>query len=589
MLNKITNIKSFLYLGLCLSVTVSTLSSCKKFLDLEPKEGLENKQVYRNLYDADAAVIGVYGKLMNLAEQHVVLNELRADLLTVTDNTIPALREINENDVSKISSENPYISPKKFYEVILNCNDVLKNFIAMRDESKLDLDQFKERYSDVLAIRTWVYLQLGIHYGSVPYVTDALEDIDAVLDKSKYPILEFSALLDKLIADAESMPYKEFYSSGSSLLTQVDGYSTERLFINKNALLGDLYLWKGDYNAAARAYKDVMTAYDNLGKDDFRFDRFKMRWAEVSSNNDLSVGYLRYRTEDVTTLVNSTSQGWRSIFSRGQDALWDTEWVWTLPFSPNFKPENPFIKLFADNGGSYQLKPSQHILDLWNNETQANNVPYDARKTLSVSTVNGKDFVTKYLDEYSSISNQIPIDKFSKKGKWFLYRQSKLHLRFIEAANRDHKYKLANSMLNNGIGNNYDNPNVSDKTDVMQTHLPPPYDFDARYGTVPFLRGTWHRNTGVRGRAYLQNKPLANPADSLISIEDNLINEAALELAFEGSRWEDLLRIAIRRNDPSFLADKIYLKHLKSGNPNADAVRAKLMDRKNWYLPFKWK
>ena len=46
-------------------------------------------------------------------------------------------------------------------------------------------------------------------------------------------------------------------------------------------------------------------------------------------------------------------------------------------------------------------------------------------------------------------------------------------------------------------------------------------------------------------------------ADSLIQIENGLINEGALENAFEGTRWPDLLRIALRRNDPSFIADKV--------------------------------
>jgi starch-binding outer membrane protein, SusD/RagB family len=48
-----------------------------------------------------------------------------------------------------------------------------------------------------------------------------------------------------------------------------------------------------------------------------------------------------------------------------------------------------------------------------------------------------------------------------------------------------------------------------------------------------------------------------------------------------------LVRIALRRNDASFLADKIYAKLKKENNPMADAVRAKLMNKENWYLPFK--
>jgi hypothetical protein len=59
----------------------------------------------------------------------------------------------------------------------------------------------------------------------------------------------------------------------------------------------------------------------------------------------------------------------------------------------------------------------------------------------------------------------------------------------------------------------------------------------------------------------------------------------ALELAFEGQRWGDLVRIAIRRNDPSYLANKIYEKLDKAGYPEASSVRQKLMTRANWFLP----
>jgi hypothetical protein len=66
-----------------------------------------------------------------------------------------------------------------------------------------------------------------------------------------------------------------------------------------------------------------------------------------------------------------------------------------------------------------------------------------------------------------------------------------------------------------------------------------------------------------------------------------LTDEAGLELAYEGQRWSDLLRIAIRRNDPSFIADKVYAKLIKEGSGNAGSARAKLMN-KEYYLPFKW-
>lgn len=573
--------------GLYAALACLAFPSCSKFLEVEPEEVLVKEQMYRNIYDADAAVIGIYGKLLSLAEQHVLWNELRADLLTVTNRANPYLKEINTNDVGAISVDNPYVNPRKFYEVILNCNDVLANFQVMRAENKFTPEEYNQRYSDIMAVRSWVYLQLGIHFGRVPYITDPLEDTDAVLDKNKYPLLEFEQLLTKLIADMEAVPYKQLYADTESLMYTVDGYIMERFYINKQALLGDLHLWNNDYQKAAEYYKLVMTSYDNLGNDNYRYDRYKIKWSEVASNDDIAVGYLRYREQDVRTLINSKTQGWRSMFSRSQDALWHTEWVWSLPFSSSFSPQNPFIGLFSASVGEHLLKPSQESFDLWNNQTQRNGVPYDARRDLSVSMVGEEGVVTKYTDEFSDIETMLPIDQFQRGGKWHLYRAAKLHLRFAEAANRDGHHKLAAAFLNGSIGSAYDDPNVTDKTDVMQTHLPFPYDFDARNGNNPRFRATWHRHAGVRGRAYVTEREI-NPADSLLQVEDYLVEEAALEMAFEGSRWEDLVRIAMRRNDPSFLADKIYEKLSKEGNPLADEVRSKLMNRENWYLPFDW-
>jgi hypothetical protein len=50
--------------GVCLAFSLWGLSSCSKFLDVEPEEVLLKEQMYRNIFDADAAVIGVYGKFL---------------------------------------------------------------------------------------------------------------------------------------------------------------------------------------------------------------------------------------------------------------------------------------------------------------------------------------------------------------------------------------------------------------------------------------------------------------------------------------------------------------------------------------------
>jgi hypothetical protein len=562
---------------------VVTQFSCEDYLDVQPEDKLVEEQNYRDVFDADAAVIGIYGKFMKLAEEHVILNELRADLMSVTSNADPELREIQAHDVRP---GNRYANPREFYEVILSCNDALDNFDKMLADKRLTQDEYNERYSDIGALRSWIYLQLGIHYGNVPYVTEPLENIEDVKDQSNFPHLSFESLLDELIAFTEELPYTNPYTQGS-LMVDVDGYNTAKFFINKACFLGDLHLWKGNYTQAATYYKSVMETSTGSGDQNELYDMYRVKYAEVASNNDIAVGYIRYREQDSRALIDSDTQGWRSMFSRGQDYLWNTEWIWVLPFSNNFAPENPFIDLFSPVGGDYKVKPSQRAMDLWNAQTQRNGFPYDARgKRFTFRDIGGQPAILKYIYNYIDFEALQPVDLFEKEGQWFLYRAAKLHLRFAEAANRDNRHKLANALLNNGIQNAYTVDGQTDVTNIERTNDVPPYDFDARQGDFPYFRGPWYRNAGIRGRAYVE--PAEIVGDSLISIENNLIQEAALELAYEGNRWEDLMRVARRRNDPSFLADKIYEKLREAGSPNASAVRSKLMNPDNWYLPFEW-
>ena len=564
---------------LWMSVLLLSLSSCEEYLDVEPQDKVAEELMYRNVYDADAAVIGIYGKFMGLAKKYVILNEMRADLMTTTNNSDPYLKELSEQN---ISAENPYVNPKDFYLVIQNCNDALKNFDIMVAEKKFTQSQYEQRYADVACIRSWIYLQLGIQYGTVPYITEPLANIEDVKNISKYPRLSFNELIDELVTFTEALKYKKIYDSGSSLLVNVDGYNTEKFFINKECLLGDLQLWKGNYLEAASHYKNVM----ETGTPRNDVDMYRVKFAEVLTNNDLAVGYLRYYEQDATTLVDNNTQGWRSIFGRDRDVLWNTEWIWSLPFDSDFAPKNPFIEIFSKTSGKYLAKPSQRAIDLWQSNTQSNGFPYDARgQKFTYRMVGGEPVIMKYIYKYEAAANAFKTD-----GDWFLYRAAKLHLRYAEAANRDNQHRIADAILNFGIKSAYMpagfDESTGDATNIEQTKEAFPYDFDARMGNFPNYRATWHRGAGIRGRARLQRAAVVG--DSLTSIENNIINEAALELAYEGNRWEDLVRVSLRRNDPSFLADKVYEKLSKEGNGKATEVRSKLMNVNNWYLPFTW-
>jgi hypothetical protein len=577
-------------------VLAAGVTGCKKLFDVKPEQALDKDEVYQNVYDADAAVLGLYGKFLSLAKQYVVLNELRADLMDVTMNVDDALKQINEHTVSE---DNPYADPRPFFEIILNCNDVLQHFDSMRADKKFKEDEYRQRYSDVAALRSWVYLQAGILYGNVPYITTPLATVDQVKNESNFPRLDLRTLVDSLVKATEAIPYKDLYPVGTSLVTTVDGYNTAKFFINKKCLLGDLYLWRSaftgnpdDCKKAAQNYKDVM---ETGGTDP---DMYRVKYAEVTSNDDVAVGYWndgRITQYDENRLIDVNTTGWRSIFARSQDTRYNQEWIWMLYFDKGFQPANPFIDLFSNRGGSYLLKPSAAAISNWNSQVQSdNNFPYDARGKLTYKYLDGQPVITKYLYNYLSEDKLVPVNILEKPGKWFLYRAAQLHLRYSEAANRDGRHRIAYALVHNGLQYNFDiNPGAGtarDVTNTEQTFDAYPYNFDARMGDYPSYRAPWHRNAGVRGRAHLQSAALPAGTDSTLAIEDRIINESALELAFEGSRWQDLMRLAIRRNDPNFLAARVASKFEKAGNAGmAATVKGKLMNPANWFLPFKWK
>ncbi len=582
------------FIKYCLLVVLgaTAFSSCKKTFDLLPQAQLDASQMYRNVYDADAAIVGLYGKFTSLAERYIVLNELRGDMLEYTDNADEYLRQISTHSVT---AENPYANPRPFYELIVNCNDVLKNFNSMHDAKKMKEAEFQERYSDVLFLRSFLYLQLGIHYGTVPYVTDALVTLDDINNESKFPRLTFNVLLDSLINVSERATYKDEYASSSTLAVTVDGYPTQKWFVNKKVVLADLNLWKGNYVQAASYYRQVMETGTVGTVNGSYYSMYKVGW---DSNGDID-HYITYsRAGDASTLV--TNSQWRIMFELPTTTEgFRREWVWAIPFDNKFKPENPFVKLFSNIGGSYLVKPSKNATDMWDNEQQKSasaatgtpGIPYDARGQLSWKNINGQPVVMKFLYNYINNNTNLPLNVLQKDSKWFLFRQTQLHMRFAEAANRVGRYRLAWGLLNSGIAGAYPAP-TSDVTLYHNTlNDSYPFNFDARNSGsagVPYYRSDWYRNIGIRSRANLVDQ--AVPAtDSLNQIEANLINETGLENGFEGTRWPDLLRVALRRNDPSFIADKVYAKLLKDGVPNAAAVRAKLMDKNNWYLPFKLK
>lgn len=560
-------------------VLASTLIAC---VDTELESVVEYKNHYKTIPDADNAILGLYDLFMNLAEQTIVLGELRADLMDVTNNASIELQEINSNTPSV---NNKYADLTNYYAVIQNCNDILAGFDEMLANNRMTRDEYAERYSDVAAIRCWTYLQVGMYFGKVVYVTTPVVSVEDAQKLEHMPKIGLDELLPLLIECMENLPTLEDYKNSALVQYKLDTYDLKRFFINKRILLGDLYLWNNNYREAAVQYRKFLATDEDKSATG---NSVRYRCGTYSTGGDtfFQVFYERYMEGD----INSYKNTWLNMFSFQADksALW-SELIWTVSYDEKFEPYYPMIELFANQGqGKYQLKPSAYAVEsLWASQTQTNGASFDGRgEDSSFKWVDGQCVVQKYLYDYD------PTKPYMKRGRWFLNRAALVLLRYAEAANRCGYTDLAYSILNEGFKNTYvwgdEYGDLNKQTGYGPGEpYPAPFYFDARSMDAPYHRAPWRDFNGIRGRVSLKAKPLEPQQDEtkVQCMEKILIEEAALECAFEGHRWGDLVRVARRMNKEKagsgseFLKKIIGKKYERSGLAMPD-----FSSEDKWYL-----
>lgn len=89
----------------------------------------------------------------------------------------------------------------------------------------------------------------------------------------------------------------------------------------------------------------------------------------------------------------------------------------------------------------------------------------------------------------------------------------------------------------------------------------------------------------VRGRLNLpdlDDSEMPDDEEAVIWLEDIIMKELAYETGFEGQRWYDLMRVANRRNDPSYLAEQVAQKYPEESRED---ILEKLKDEANWFIP----
>jgi len=515
----------YLYQMVAIMVIAIAITSCSdEFFTEKTGERITPDQHYKSMIDAQVSLYGAFTPLSDVMPQMIMLDGLRSDQMIPGPGADQYLNSINWQ---VFTPDNPFIDPSAFYKVIINCNEVLANIHKVNELDRNFTPFMLKSFEGALyTLRGWSYFTLVKLYGEAAWIEGTYASLP---DDRQQQFMTKEVMIDTLINQLTKYVYDP------SLGREYIEFNFSPI-MNTKAVLGELYLEKNDYVNAAKYLKLACESYLNQP------DLYKV-----------SKAY--------------TKEAWKNIFIGAE--YQDNENLSMVTYNLYEGQVNPLPRWMMGSD-MYMVKPAQAIVDSFKVQVQANKKIGDLFRGQGITydTIStGEPFISKYsLDKGQEFSTDIIIS-----------RAADLHLKLAEALNRTGKPADVNTaliLLNSGFANEKDKP--------------------AAYAK-------WSGNLGIRGRAYLNPKLVPDSVDAISGgdtikvvlegeartqyIEDMIMDERALELAFEGLRWNDLVRIATRRNDPAYLADKVASKY--SDPFMAEEVRVKLMNPANWYLPYK--
>ena len=599
------------------------MASCADFFDQESEHVVfaENSHL-DNATDTIYSVIGILNKLQAIGDRTVLLGEVRGDLVDITSEANSDLRDIAL--FNNISDENRYNQPRDYYAVINNCNYFIANADTALKNNRNEYI-FMREYTAVKAIRAWTYLQLVLNYGSVPFITEPiLSKLEAEKD---YPRYDLQAICQYFINDLMPLTDKwaNEYPEYGNIRLLTNGAS-RLLFFPVNVVLGDLNLWlasvTGSQNtyreAAFRYYKYISERNGDNAEDAYPIGESCNYWTAGSNVWDSPYTFSNYDTEtygkntEMITLIAGDSIRADGNYSELRNLFFSRE-------------ENDYRVSIVPSIYMFDLSDSQAHCTLGPTGTTFSYAPAgmadhksgDLRlyecytKSERTDRTTGERFEVQYL--YKQNSQNIHI-----------YRRTQIYLRLAEALNGAGIPRAAFSILSTGLNNQIYQTAVfpycseSDSTWITQIDFPETY-----YGIVTAREQatrtyvTNHNTIGIhtRGSGWTpynefyqlpEAEPIpvldedGNPIEGLYIIQKDtpeltlkqqafvdslLLDENGLELAFEGTRFYDIMRFAMRQKSPEqFLAEKVAARR---GKDNIDeGLKSRLMNKTNWYL--KW-
>ncbi len=510
--------------------------------------------------EVDAVVAAAYAQLRDASaiRNMIIWGDFRSDELVVTS-TLPssatyktALAQIYS---CNIETENAFTTWYPFYSAINYCNLVLEkaeSVIAVDpDYTRGDYDANK---AQMLALRSFCYFYLTKVFHDIPVTPGAyLNSSDDLNASQSNP----DSVLTMCINDLEE-------ASKYAIAGNTYGDWRDKGFLNQdgiNAILADIYLWRGSVNRSASDYEACVKYCDKViaAKKEAYEQNPRRRWSVDETEKDY---YLSDYSNMYADLFGQTGQNAdESIFelqfrnSNANNTGLDQMYFRYNNASSNgygyLKAASIYGKVDQTGNGVWVNSVDQRLYDYVYDATSTNNEQFGVRKFVATTSAGTNNSADSKRDTRSAVYQN-----------WILYRLTDVMLMKAEALVQLYE-----------LGGKADGDTRNEEAFAICKFINDRSLSDANKGSYAMKYSVYRDK-----------------------MEELVLAERARELCFEGKRWFDLMRYNYRHTEnKADLTKKLTEGYVMNSDVFFElalrkyavptAMKAKMRDERYLYMP----